>query len=49
MCDSDSGLSISMNENAKDSEGSPSGSTVIKISVPSVNIEVSLHSTQTNS
>ncbi|KAM3178264.1 hypothetical protein ACTXT7_002904 [Hymenolepis weldensis] len=39
MDDSDSGLSISMNENAKDSENSPTGSTVIKISVPSVNIE----------
>ncbi len=40
MCDSDSGLSISMNGSNKDvHQGSP-GSTVIKISVPSVNVEV---------
>ena len=40
MCDSDSGLSISMNGSNKDIDTSPSTSTFIKICVPSVNIEV---------
>ncbi|VDN95868.1 unnamed protein product [Rodentolepis nana] len=39
MCDSDSELSISMNENANDNEDGSIGLAVIKISVPSVNIE----------
>ena len=41
MCDSDSGLSISMNGSNKDIDTSLSSPTVIKISVPSVNVEVS--------
>ncbi len=42
MCDSDSGLSISMNGSNKDIQSKTNGSSVIKIVVPSVNIEASL-------
>lgn len=40
MCDNDSELSLSMKESTENIHDYPSGSTVIKISIPSVNLEV---------